>query len=50
MIIDANKKYGTYWARIKAEFDELKYVGKDYVMMPMKSQKATHAGRSYWRR
>jgi hypothetical protein len=30
-----------YWARIKAEFDERKFLDKDYHVMPMKrSQKA----------
>jgi hypothetical protein len=35
-IIGANKKYGAYWVRIKAEFDERKYLDKKYVTMPMK--------------
>jgi hypothetical protein len=40
-IVGANKKYGAYWERIKAEFDERKYVDKEYTVMPMKrSQKA----------
>jgi hypothetical protein len=40
-VIGANQKYGKYWGRIKAEFDERKFVDKDYRMMPMKrSQKA----------
>jgi hypothetical protein len=42
-IIDTNKKYGAYWARIKAEFDERRYIDKDkeYAVMPIKrSQKA----------
>jgi tRNA C32,U32 (ribose-2'-O)-methylase TrmJ len=40
-LIAANQKYGKYWARIKAEFDERKLVNKDYHKMTMKrSQKA----------
>jgi hypothetical protein len=39
-IVDANKKYSAYWARIKAEFEERKYLDKEYATMPMKrSQK-----------
>jgi hypothetical protein len=44
-IISANKKYGAYWARIKAEFDEHKYVDKDYAMMPMKRSQKTMSTR-----
>jgi hypothetical protein len=44
-IIGANQKYGAYWARIKAEFDERKYVDKDYAMMPMKSSQKTMSTR-----
>jgi hypothetical protein len=41
MIVGANKKYGAYWARIKAELDESKYVDKEYAVILMKgSQKA----------
>jgi hypothetical protein len=40
-IVGANQKYGAYWERIKAEFDERKYVDKEYTVMPTKrSQKA----------
>jgi hypothetical protein len=40
-IIDANQKYGKYWARIKAEFDERKLIKSDYNKVTMKrSQKA----------
>jgi hypothetical protein len=35
-IIGANQKYGKYWVRIKAEFDERKLVNKDYHTMTMK--------------
>jgi hypothetical protein len=36
-VIGANQKYGKYWARIKAEFDERKQVNKDdYRTMAMK--------------
>ncbi|KAK1665471.1 hypothetical protein QYE76_053630 [Lolium multiflorum] len=40
-IIGANQKYGKYWARIKAEFDERKLINSDYNKVTMKrSQKA----------
>jgi hypothetical protein len=40
-IVDANNKYSAYWARIKAEFEERKYLDKEYATMPMKrSQKS----------
>jgi hypothetical protein len=29
-IIDANQKYGKYWARINTEFDERKLINSDY--------------------
>jgi hypothetical protein len=35
-ITSANQKYGAYWAKINAEFNERKYIDKDYVMMVMK--------------
>jgi hypothetical protein len=35
-VIGANQKYGKYWARINAEFDERKLVDKAYRTMPMK--------------
>ncbi|KAK1684066.1 hypothetical protein QYE76_044914 [Lolium multiflorum] len=40
-IIGTNQKYGKYWARIKAEFDERKLINNDYNKVTMKrSQKA----------
>ncbi|KAK1646259.1 hypothetical protein QYE76_064064 [Lolium multiflorum] len=40
-MIGANQKYGKYWARIKAEFDERKVINIDYNKVTMKrSQKA----------
>jgi hypothetical protein len=40
-IIGANKKYGKYWAMIKAEFDERKLIKSEYNKVTMKrSQKA----------
>jgi hypothetical protein len=40
-IIGANQKYGKYWTRIKAEFDERKLINNDYNKVTMKmSQKA----------
>jgi hypothetical protein len=40
-VIGANQKHEKYWARIKVEFDERRFVDKDYRMMPMKKiQKA----------
>ena len=40
-IIGANQKYGKYWARIKAEFDERKLINNEYKKVTMKrSQKA----------
>jgi hypothetical protein len=40
-ITSANKKHGTYWAQIKAEFDERKIIDKEYAKMVTKrSQKA----------
>ena len=40
-ITGANQRYGAYWATIKAEFDERKFLNKEYLTMVMKrSQKA----------
>jgi hypothetical protein len=38
-ITDANQKYGSYWERIKAMFDEREYLDKDYAKMIMKRGK-----------
>ena len=35
-ITDTNQRYDAYWARIKIEFDECKYLNKDYLTMVMK--------------
>jgi hypothetical protein len=40
-IINTNQKYVAYLARIKGEFDECKYLDKDYATMVMKRSQKT---------
>jgi thymidylate synthase ThyX len=39
VITYTNQKYGAYWARISAEFDERKYLDKDYATMVIRGAK-----------